>query len=271
MGDLAEFCRSMRWWCDYGNLGYDQDNRWDIRVGGECDCSSLVIFCLREAGFDTGDASYTGDLSSNLTDRGWERLSPDISDCRPGDILLNDVHHVCAVVEGYGWDALISQASIDERGRARGGSAGDQTDRETITKPVYIYSHGWDCILRYKGDDDEVKEEDFERIQTMIDNAVASLLASVGHEVWNYHNDNMNPGRDAYQMLTDIHINTVQRDDVKYSGAGALAYRNNDVNPGKDAYQMLTDTVHGIEAIKEKLCIDKEDSESTDADTDEQK
>lgn len=152
MGSISKFCDRMRYWCDEGNLGYDQSERWNIYEGGECDCSSLVIFALQEAGFDTGSASYTGDLSDNLTARGWMRLPADISNCMPGDILLNDVHHVCAVIDGHGWDATIAQASIDERGRASGGQSGEQAN-ETNTKPVYKYWAGWDCILRYQGSD----------------------------------------------------------------------------------------------------------------------
>lgn len=154
MGSITKFCDRMRYWCDEANLGYDQYQRWDIRVGGECDCSSLVIFALREAGFDTGSASYTGNMSDELTARGWRRLPANISTCQPGDILLNDTHHVCAVISGYGWDARIAQASIDERGRATGGQSGDQTGGETNTKPVYTYRHGWDCILRWGGGSD---------------------------------------------------------------------------------------------------------------------
>ena len=154
MGDLSKFCERMRWWCEEGDLGYDQSNRWDIRVGGECDCSSLVIHALGEAGFDTGTASYTGDMSANLCARGWRRLPADISTCRAGDILLNDVHHVCAVIAGSGWGATIAQASIDERGRATGGQSGDQGS-ETNTKPVYEYRYGWDCILRWQGGDSD--------------------------------------------------------------------------------------------------------------------
>lgn len=151
MPSLQRFCSLMTYWCDEGNLGYDQSNRWDIRIGGETDCSALVIYCLREAGFDTGNASYTGNLSAALTARGWKRLAPTIATCQPGDILLNDANHVCAVVKGYGWNATIAQASIDERGTISGGKAGDQTGRETLTRSVYTYSRGWDCILRWSG------------------------------------------------------------------------------------------------------------------------
>lgn len=151
MADINKFAERMRWWCDSGNLGYDQSNRWDIREGGECDCSSLVIHCLQEAGFDTGDASYTGDLSDNLTARGWERLPFDAGSLRVGDIILNDERHVAAVTEGSGASCLVSYASIDENGNARGGEAGDQTGRETLTRSFYTPSYGWDCILRYTG------------------------------------------------------------------------------------------------------------------------
>lgn len=144
---IAEIDKACRLW----SLGYDQSNRWDIRNGGECDCSSLVIWALRQAGFATGGATYTGNLSANLTKHGWKRLPPDLSTLQPGDILLNDTHHVCMVVRGHGRNAIIAQASIDERGKASGGRGGDQTGGETNERKVYQYRHGWDCILRYVG------------------------------------------------------------------------------------------------------------------------
>lgn len=144
----------MRKACEDWSLGYDQGNRWDIRDGGECDCSSLVIWALKQAGFDTGTASYTGDMSSNLTKRGWTRIPYNgLYQVKAGDILLNDTYHVAAVISGSGATAKLAQASIDERGYATGGFAGDQSGRETNTRQVYDYSHGWDCILRYSGAD----------------------------------------------------------------------------------------------------------------------
>lgn len=150
-GDINKAASRMSYWCTQANLGYDQSNRWDIRDGGECDCSSLVIHALREAGFDTGDASYTGDLSANLTSHGWVRLSPVLSQLRKGDIILKDQHHVCMVVSGTGTSAKIAEANIDENGRIYGGRAGDQTGNETRVIGVYEYRGGWDCILRYGG------------------------------------------------------------------------------------------------------------------------
>ena len=146
---LTAFCEAMYKACAVWSLGYDQYNREDIRDGGECDCSSLTIWALKQAGFKTGTASYTGNLSANLTKYGWKRLSPDLSTARPGDILLNDGYHVAVVISGYGWNAKIAQASIDERGKITGGKAGDQTGNETNVRSIYTYSHGWSCILRY--------------------------------------------------------------------------------------------------------------------------
>lgn len=110
-------------------------------IGGNCDCSSLVIHCLREAGFDTGSATYTGNLSGELTKRGWTRL-PANGSPQPGDILLNDVHHVAVYLGG----GKLAQASISERGTAY-GKAGDQTGRETNIRSCYSYP--WNCYLHY--------------------------------------------------------------------------------------------------------------------------
>lgn len=152
MASIKSFCEWMRIACEDWSLGYDQSNRYDIRDGGESDCSSLVIWALNQAGFETGTAGYTGNLSSNLTARGWKRLTADIATCKPGDILLNDRDHVCVVISGSGWNAIVAQASGDEHGGIRGGQSGDQTGRETNTRMVYIYPNGWNCILRYVGE-----------------------------------------------------------------------------------------------------------------------
>ena len=153
MPNLDEFCKRMRYYCDDASVGYDQWQRWNVYDGGETDCSALVIACLKEAGFDTGNATYTGNMSDELCARGWVRLSPDISQAKPGDILLNDANHTAAVVSGNGWNATIAQASIDENGNAYGGAAGDQTGLETATMPIYDYP--WNCILRYTGATDD--------------------------------------------------------------------------------------------------------------------
>lgn len=141
MASIDKFCERMRYWCDQGNLGYDQYQRQDIRYGGECDCSSLVIFALNEAGFDTGAASYTGNMKSNLTARGW-KVVPNNGHPQKGDILLKESAHTAAWLGD-----CLAQASIDERGRITGGASGDQTGYETNTRSYYNYP--WDFYLRY--------------------------------------------------------------------------------------------------------------------------
>ena len=144
MASVSTLINRMRYWCAVANMGYSQADRWNFNPsGGNCDCSSLVIHSLKEAGFDTGSATYTGNLSDNLTKRGWRRL-PVNGSPQPGDILLNDVHHVAVYLGG----GRLAQASISERGTAY-GKAGDQTGRETNIRAYYSYP--WNCYLRYQG------------------------------------------------------------------------------------------------------------------------
>lgn len=144
---IQKFIDRMKYWCTEVSLGYDQSNRLDFRDGGETDCSALVLHALKEAGFDVGNATYTGNMRSNLTARGWKVVAVN-GNPQPGDILLNDVHHVAVYIGG----GKLAQASIDERGKATGGQGGDQTGRETNISPYYNYP--WNCYLRWTGTND---------------------------------------------------------------------------------------------------------------------
>lgn len=145
MSRTSDFCEWLRMACEDWSLGYDQSNRDDIRDNGECDCSSLVIGGLRHAGYDI-HATYTGDMAPELRRLGFREHEWDVDLAYPGVILLNEEHHVCAVVSGTGRDAFIGQASIDENGRATGGYPGDQTGRETNVSRIYEYWDGWDSM-----------------------------------------------------------------------------------------------------------------------------
>ena len=143
MSNIKTFINQMRYWTTTANLGYSQADRWNIKNGGNCDCSSLVIFALRQSGFNTGSASYTGNMLPNLTSHGWQRV-PNNGNPQPGDILLNIVHHV-AVYLGNG---QLAQASYSEN-HSTTGRPGDQTGRETNVS--HYYNYPWDCYLRYVG------------------------------------------------------------------------------------------------------------------------
>lgn len=170
MPSLQTFIDRMTYWCRDASLGYSQADRWDIRNGGNCDCSSLVIFALREAGFDTGSASYTGNLSGQLTARGWDRLPPSVAK-QPGDILLNDSCHVAVMING----SQLAQASISETGTINGAD-GDQTGRETNISAFYSYP--WNAVLRYQGGTLATTQE--------IAQAVGSYTYGAGDTIYNY-------------------------------------------------------------------------------------
>lgn len=147
MGSVQKFIERMRYWCVEADLGYDQWQRWDIREHGECDCSSIVIHALQESGFDTGNATYTGNLAGNLIEHGWSKIANN-GNPLPGDILLNVQDHV-AVWLGD----CLAQASIDENGNIAGGMSGNQSGWETNLSGYYNYP--WDFYLRYTDSDYE--------------------------------------------------------------------------------------------------------------------
>ena len=122
--------------------GYDQEYRWGQR--GDYDCSSLVITCLRLAGFETGDATYTGDMRAALTSLHWEWITNfDVGSLQKGDILLRESTHTAAMISA----AQLAQASQNEFNGATGGQPGDQTGKEVNIRD-YNYNYPWDGILR---------------------------------------------------------------------------------------------------------------------------
>jgi hypothetical protein len=70
----------------------------------------------------------------------------DMSKLVRGDILLNEADHVCV----YIGNGQIVQASENELHTATGGQTGDQTGTEIEVRSYYVFSAGWDCVLRYK-------------------------------------------------------------------------------------------------------------------------
>lgn len=142
MGNIDYSVRRMIYWCEEVSLGYSQgSNRWDIRPGGSADCSSLVITVLREGGFATGSASWTGNMSSELRARGWVRVP--VSQRGYGDVLLKPGHTALHLGGGK-----IGEAAINEFGGILGGRPGDQTGRETRVTGDY---GGWTEVLRWPG------------------------------------------------------------------------------------------------------------------------
>lgn len=196
MGSLQTLVDRMVYYCHDVSVGYSQADRWDVRPGGNCDCSSLVITCLREAGFDTGSASYTGNMSAQLTARGWVRLSPYTAK-RAGDILLNDAFHVAVMINTY----QLAQASISETGGVN-GMDGDQTGRETNIS--YYYDYPWNAVLRWNGGIMATTQE--------IAAAVGSYTYGDGDTIYNYAAYASRDAGRAASMLTPRFLGA--RDDA---------------------------------------------------------
>ena len=122
--------------------GYSQYNRW----GPDYDCSSLVVASLFNTGFDTGGATYTGNMKSELTQHGFY-WSTDFSNLQRGDILL--VHRIGGRqhTEIYLGGGKTVGAHIAETGTIH-GKRGDQTGHEIDVGPYYSI---WDGYLRLVG------------------------------------------------------------------------------------------------------------------------
>lgn len=138
--------------------GYDQTKRW----GPDYDCSSFLISAWEQAGVKVKEAgaTYTGNMRSAFLRCGFEDVTAEINlktgaGLQRGDILLNMQHHTAMSI-GSG---QIVHASINEKGKATGGKVGDQTGREICVRSYYIYSKGWDRVLRYAKAADKTEEK----------------------------------------------------------------------------------------------------------------
>jgi len=132
--------------------GYDQIHRW---LNPDVDCSSLVIMSFEQAGVPVKEAgaTYTGNMKSAFTKCGFKAL-PYLKGMplKRGDVLLNEKHHTAL----YLGDKKIVQASINEKGGITGGKGGDQTGKEVLVCNFYEYSRGWDYVLRYQEQKEDI-------------------------------------------------------------------------------------------------------------------
>lgn len=147
MPNLEKAIQAMYWAADSDQVGYSQSDRYNIVIKGpdlyNSDCSWLVKVCLEYGGFDTGRASYSGNIVPELVAKGWKKLPVD-GHPKPGDVLVAEGHHVALMLH----DGNLGQASIDEHGNITGGRPGDQTGDEVNTRPYYNYP--WTCYMRWE-------------------------------------------------------------------------------------------------------------------------
>lgn len=127
--------------------GYSQASRWG---NPDYDCSSLVLSAYKRAGIDIGQATYTGNMRSELLKHGFTDVtaSCNLSNCNGmerGDILL---YHLSGT---QGHTALYAgnRQIVHARGQSYGSPApGDQGSEIAVTP----YSRSrWATVLRYTG------------------------------------------------------------------------------------------------------------------------
>lgn len=132
--------------------GYDQIRR----NGPDYDCSSLIITAYQAAGVPL-TCTYTGNMRRDMLSHGFIEIAPSQT-LKRGDVLLNEARHTAM----YIGNGQIVQASINEKGSTTGGTTGDQTGREIAISNYYVPSYGWDCILRYEGEEPVTADENTE-------------------------------------------------------------------------------------------------------------
>lgn len=161
------FARLMEHMCRHdgsGGHGYSQPNRmgdgtveWvdlgdGVRVsvaGGDRDCSSAVVTCLRAVGVDTYGATYTGNMREELLRTGLFAWHPtgDGYVAQRGDVYLNEGHHtaVCTCADP---DTLAQFSRSETCGIT--GREGDQDGYESNIRGYYSYP--WDGKLAWLND-----------------------------------------------------------------------------------------------------------------------
>lgn len=141
--------------------GYNQatdgnGSRW----GPDYDCSSIVISAYKHAGLPL-QSTYTGNMKADFLKNGFRDVTDKVNlatgaGMEPGDVLLNEKHHTAL----YIGNGQMVEATGNEMGGIVGGKPGDQTGREITINPYRNFGAGWDCVLRYVGDEPTEDEPD---------------------------------------------------------------------------------------------------------------
>jgi len=151
LADAQAFCLRLD---KVANIGYDQGERWDFYRNGklvlgatEGDCSTVCGAIAKEAGIPVvlSGTFYTGNYAIKMKAAGCKVIRfESMSQVKVGDFLLTPGHHVEFVYS----ETKMFSAHQDERGRASGGKAGDQTGKEVGFRTLANRPGGWTYIIR---------------------------------------------------------------------------------------------------------------------------
>lgn len=125
---------------DDDSHGYSQISRWPSQ-GSDFDCSSLIYYCARKAGYHVPLMGYTGTMLADFTNAGFTPIHYGFDFPQYGDILLNETDHTEMYI---GQNKLVGAHSSETGGIT--GKPGDQTGREISI--CNFYNYPWDYILR---------------------------------------------------------------------------------------------------------------------------
>ncbi|WP_338024637.1 CHAP domain-containing protein [Bifidobacterium aerophilum] len=121
-GQTAAYLAWAKSIADDDSHGYSQTHR----DGPDYDCSSLVYYALKAAGYAVPDSAWnTTSAAAALPDLGFEKLDYSPGALQAGDIIWSDAH-----MEFYAGDGKYVGARHDEDGGIDGPRTGDQTGQE---------------------------------------------------------------------------------------------------------------------------------------------
>lgn len=121
-GQTAAYLAWAKSIADDDSHGYSQTHR----DGPDYDCSSLVYYALKAAGYAVPDSAWnTTSAAAALPDLGFEKLDYSPGALQEGDIIWSDAH-----MEFYAGDGKYVGARHDEDGGIDGPRTGDQTGQE---------------------------------------------------------------------------------------------------------------------------------------------
>lgn len=141
--------KALEWAIDIANdqsHGYSQQSRY----GPDYDCSSLVLKAYKQAGADIGQATYTGNMRSELTKHGFTDVTASVNlasgaGLQRSDILLYHKGGTAGHTALYAGNGQIVHA----RGQSYGSpKTGDQGTEIAVTP---YYRGQWATVLRYTG------------------------------------------------------------------------------------------------------------------------
>ena len=159
MGDIKKAVKILKQICKDDTHGYSQINR---NGNPDFDCSSLISYCLNEAGFNVKKGSTTRNIREQLIKDGFEIIEK--GPWKAGDIHLTEGKHIVMSINAK----EIGHASIDEKGTIKGATKGDQTGKEICIRSYY--DKPWQYHLRYK--ENNKKEEEKTKILTVLVNGL---------------------------------------------------------------------------------------------------